>query len=323
MRAEFTCIKLRFASPVHLGEAGIGVEKTSRVAHSDTLWSALCNALVRLYGDMAYFEGFVSDPPIPPFLMSSAFPWCGDAYYFAKPLSPPNVEDGLDLSLHKALKKSRLISKDIFEAWINAQVLSRDDLELIKSGTRKLNYSVSDNVAARVALGHTAFTSSLYYVGETHFKADSGLFFLVDFKESFCRDILLSCLRLLGEEGLGGRRSKGYGQFEFEESVLSISVPDSPDRYVTLSLLLPDALVLNALTEPDSFYGIAERKGWSLYPTMEQTRWKPVFTLQEGSVLPGRCHPVGKIVNVAPDEWNDKPIYRNGLAFAVPMLNGG
>ena len=50
MPERFKIIKLNFTSPLHIGEIGIGLEESSLILHSDTIFNAICNALAKLYG---------------------------------------------------------------------------------------------------------------------------------------------------------------------------------------------------------------------------------------------------------------------------------
>ena len=70
--------KLKPKAHFHLGDKEAVLEKTSDYIHSDTLFSAICNAYRLLYGNeglqevLKLFEGRE-----PPFLISSAFLYAG------------------------------------------------------------------------------------------------------------------------------------------------------------------------------------------------------------------------------------------------------
>ena len=146
--AERVCYRLVARSPFHIGERGVGIEESSVVLHSDTLFSAICLTLRELGEDL---EGFLAcfpriqadgkQPPVilpaqhaPPFRLSSAFPYAGDVFFFPRPMIPPQGLDEIgDPKLGKTLKKIDFVSRPIFEALLAgrpiAHFLVEDDAE--------------------------------------------------------------------------------------------------------------------------------------------------------------------------------------------------
>ena len=66
-------VKLEPESPFHIGKAGVGLEETSVIVHSDTIFSALCNMYTLLYGRDELEAMLTEFEEQPPFLVSSAF----------------------------------------------------------------------------------------------------------------------------------------------------------------------------------------------------------------------------------------------------------
>jgi CRISPR-associated protein Csm4 len=137
--AERVCYRLAARSPFHIGERGVGIEETSVILHSDTLFSALCLTLRELDEDLdAFLARFPrvrveqDVPPLslpgecpPPLRLSSAFPYAGDTYFFPRPLlRPPGLDEIGDPKLGKTLKKIRFVSQPIFEALLAEQPVS-------------------------------------------------------------------------------------------------------------------------------------------------------------------------------------------------------
>ena len=86
--------RLQFTSSLHVGEPQVGLEGCVDVVASDTLFSALANAWVTLYGKpslqelLAEFNRASTDPAAsPPFLISSAFPYLREEFSFPKPFT--------------------------------------------------------------------------------------------------------------------------------------------------------------------------------------------------------------------------------------------
>lgn len=102
--------------PFHFGERGVGTEVSDPLAHSDTIFSALCWAWALLYGEEALEElldRFQKDPP--PFLISSAFPYAGEVRFLPRPLILPNQEALPDEEFRR-LKKVEYVSWEVFSS---------------------------------------------------------------------------------------------------------------------------------------------------------------------------------------------------------------
>ena len=77
-------VKLDIHSPVHIGKEGLGMEDSSVMLHSDTLYSAIYSAWKELFP----IEGELL------LRISSAYPYVKNTYFFPKPgLPAPGFED--------------------------------------------------------------------------------------------------------------------------------------------------------------------------------------------------------------------------------------
>lgn len=302
-------VKLHFKAPLHLGQAGLGLEESTLVLHSDTLYSSIFQVWLRLYGE-----------PLPPEItLTSAFPFIAATCYFPRPLLPaPGYTIDLAIKYGKALKRLNFISQEHFARWVQRVPL---DFEQMVAEGKKLGEAMGTGVRAQVTLDRLRSNSALYFVGETFFAKDreAGLFFLVDLPAG-CWPAFQAAMKMLGEEGIGGRRSRGYGIFE-PEFVTGFSLVDidKPDAYLTLSLVYPtgpDELQDNLIA-----YQLVERMGWleSRDGNLAQ-RHQRVLMFSEGSVFrrPAR----GRLLDVAPPGFKAHPVYRNGLAFNIGVKLG-
>jgi CRISPR-associated protein Csm4 len=319
----YSAYLLHFKGPLHIGEEGVGVEKVSSfIAHSDTLWSGLVNAWFRLFGNVEGISGFWTGDRSPPFLISSAFPFVRNELFFPKPYGEIPIEKETKEVMTprdwKNIKKAKFLTKSLFEKWICGDQFYSSDIESIKRNWDLVKSHIKETTTPHVRLGHAAFRSDIYYEGGSYFSGESGLFFLVEFIDPNIRDDFESTLRLLGEEGLGGRRSKGCGIFSFKKLEVNLRLPKTWQKYLTLSLTIPDEELINVLDE--SYYGLVQRKGWALSPVInEQVRRKSIWMLTEGSVFP--MQPKGKVEVVTPPNWPSDvhEIYRYGFAFPIPI----
>ena len=290
-------VKLKIMSPMHIGEEGLGMEESAVMVHSDTLYCAIYDAWQELFP----FEG---DLPV---RLSSAYPYVEDTFYFPKPSLPAPGFDKAETrdNYAKDVKKTQFIDKNTFAAWINNDTI---DFEQMKKKTQNLKKSITSSVRPRVTLDRITSGSNLYFVGEVLFNqsCDCGLFFLVDCEKKVWEKLQRVMLHL-GERGIGGERSCGYGRFlpEFVDNFI-LPTADPGDRYMTLSLLLPSDK--KEATQAYS-YRLLKRGGWS-----KNTPHKQVYMFTEGSVFFSSVE--GKIATVA-DVGH--PIYRCGRSFLVKV----
>lgn len=290
-------VKMKMQSPMHIGEVGLGMEEALTFVHSDTLYSAIYSAWVDLYEH----EGEL------PILITSGFPYVGDMFFLPKPgLTPPGF-DRADVrdTYTKRVKSAQFVDVDTFEKWVSGQMV---DYEAFCRALDRLSEAVAYRLRPRVTLDRVTNDSSLYHIGEVLFRRDldAGLYFAVECAESDW-ETLKAAVRHLGERGIGGERSAGYGRFE-PEFVEEFSLHGSPSgsRYVALSLVLPKnpEEAAKALS-----YTLVRRGGWT-----GDVRQKTVYLFGEGSVFSDRVE--GRVCDVA-GRGLPHPVYRNGRAFLV------
>lgn len=146
---------LTFRGPLHVGDAGVGIEESLSYLPSDTLFSALVVTWLGMGRtdlvdqlDGAYREQ-------PPLLLSSAMPFAGDIRFFPRPLlpthmddthhSPPSLDDKLPNGKEqprsgKSFRRVRWVSESILNQLITAVTPSQltdlwQDGEVIQHGS--------------------------------------------------------------------------------------------------------------------------------------------------------------------------------------------
>jgi len=302
MKREFRLCKLTFKSPLHLGERENMREGIGFFIHSDTLFSAFCHNYLLLYGKIkleSILQNFLKD--VPPFLISSAFPWWADGFYF--PIPKNQMPKG------KRLKKILFAEKAGFE-----KLLSGEKIEKIigtfktipKEGGHK-PWKITD--VPRVGLSRLTNQpgENYFHFGEVSYGKDSGLFFLIDFKDNAFEREFKAAFNLMSDEGIGGDRSSGKGLFEKPQfEGIEFNLPDTKGT-VSLSLYYPKQDELNDIG--NGYYELMESYGQSL-------RRKSVRMFSEGSVF--AANKKGGIEDVTPKAFEGKHrIYRYGLCFAL------
>jgi CRISPR-associated protein Csm4 len=333
-----TIIRLQPHGAFHFGRHGIGMETSADHCPSDSLYAALLWEQVQR-GGTDWPRSDQTDAPMPPFRLSSCFPCVGSVPLLPLPLLPPSPTTEQQPGERKLFKKIRFVSPSIFRALLEGCSL-RDFLpdktgmisRPLQSGSVLFARAdedpsmpdLADNGAIwsnenipHVAVGRVNNASQYYETGDVRFAAGCGLAVLVQGDV----DALLPLLHLLGESGLGGRRSKGLGQFTPVVSG-TLDLPDpSSQRLVLLSRYLPssDELAADVLGQVAS-YQLVDVGGWLYTPSSIAQRRRSLRLLSEGSVVQrsGNGAPSGVICDVAPDYAPfPHPVWRYGLALTV------
>lgn len=315
-------------SPLHLGEHGIGLEETAEFAHSDTLFGALCFGWAEAHGLDALGEllgQFLAGTP--PFIISSAFPRLGEVRLLPRPLLPLPVGEGAA----ESLKDIRWVSEGVFRRWLAGEDLTgevgpetvRGQVWVLAEEAVRLPRVRAEAwwtvaLRPRVTLDRVTSASNLYYVGAVHFAPECGLFCAVMAGDDAAWVRVQAALEALGELGLGGERSLGFGRFAVKDAG-PWEVPAGKGRFVTLSLYHPTAAELGAgVLGEDAAYRLVVRSGWVASADWPARRRKWVRMLTEGSVLVGDGARVyGDLADVTPDDRppDAHPVYRYGYAF--------
>ncbi len=310
----------------HLGERGIGLEETSVVLHSDTLYSAICIAWAILYGEEALRHELVptdekQEDWRPPFLISSAFPFAGSVRFYPKPFLPFPVERETEIDESERrqiakLKDVEFVSEEVFVSLLrNEPQLPESNDELPHGGTLWLSAGEADrmredfgvrSIAAerfwstvkvpRVTLDVKSGVSNIWHFGRVVFrktrnensKAKSGYHFLVRYLDEASAVRLKAAVRFLGDAGIGGDRSSGHGLFEPVFSTPpAFHIPPDANAFIFLSLTFPKRQQVLSLLGEASRYRWITRGGWIGGALPTPLRRKTVRMFAEGSLLTG------------------------------------
>ncbi len=353
----------------HFGQRGVGIEATDLVCPADTLFAALCLTLRHLEGPQA-LEAFLqrfpgpgpADAP-PPFRLTSAFPCAGDVLFFPKPLVPPRLEKPEEHP--RTLKGVKFVSERIFVRWLRGEPLDdamgeenflhEGELWVTPDegarlapfreadGTVRLWTRGPERIVPRVTVDRVTSGSVVYQAGVVRFRrvrgpageVRAGLWVAVEWLQEPSapeRERLTTLLAVLGDSGLGGERSLGYGQFDLEgpQDRPDWGIPDSGARWLTLSPYHPRREeVANGVLGEGCAYTLVARRGWIASPEGMTLRRPMVRMLGEGSVL---RHPAdgprptyGDLADVTPKAMDPAggnkghKVWRYGIAFPVPV----
>ena len=320
MTKKLTVYRLIFRSPLHVGEDVVGPEEVSSIVHNDTILSALYSLALKVKDEFStkIAEGAVR--------ISSAFPFYRDTnditYYFPKPIISQDrifpISEA-DYPLRKKLKKLNFIPLDWILKIINGETIevTAQEIENIKEKLKKL---FKTHTIPKVALDRITQDSNLFHFGELHF-SKGGLFILVDFKDEDMRSAFEGLLKFLGDEGLGGKRTAGYGFFDVETDSFELNLPENPPKYMLLSLYWPSEKERDNLNLKESSYQLIRRTGWFLLNDGRSLKRRPLWMFKEGSIL--NTEPIGGRANVTPNSLDSGKVYRFGYALSLPMAGSG
>uniref|UniRef100_A0A7C4VT25 CRISPR system Cms protein Csm4 n=1 Tax=Fervidobacterium thailandense TaxID=1008305 RepID=A0A7C4VT25_9BACT len=152
----------------------------------------------------------------------------------------------------------------------------------------------------------------MYYVGHVRTGEETGYWFFMDLCSEF-EECVKTVIRVLGDEGIGGERTYGYGQFipEFIED----NQPYMGSSFVLLSVFKPAENEVESLETKR--YKIIKRGGYvySPYSDILTNLRHPMYNVfAEGSVFE---KPVKGELTLSFDS-STHPVYRNYRAYLLP-----
>ncbi len=331
---QLTLYKLKFRTPLHIGDNRPNYESCEGFIHSDTLFSALMNAWRLLYPeDLEVF--FPATHPetltIPHFRISSAFPFAGQDLFFPKPYYTPPRPDKEEAGDAKAFKKLAWIAQPYFENWLSGKCLTIDkdylssDKRFLFSAKAIKGHSnpVAVQDSPRVRKDLETEQTEIFYYSRLYFTENAGLYFMAVFQNEEWQKKFTAVLNLLGDEGLGGDRSVGNGLFEVLEmnTHFKMRLPEKTTHFLTLALYHPQAVELKPNLEK-AYYELINRSGWVYSGRGYSLRRNNVRMFTEGSVFagpPGEYGDIVKVLDPLPEQNLKHAIYRYGQAFSLPI----
>lgn len=325
----------------HLGEREL--DDTSDILHADTLFSALANVYEMALSGADTLIGLMKTGRL---RFSSGFyavEYHSQSILFLP--KPPVEYQGINV--RKKLKKIRYLSVGVWKRFLESfdyqhpeyLVCSLDLLSFPSIGGEFV-YTEEELAGVEEQLDNKVFRSTqtvpkvkvhttdqedcLYHettVQFTPIQLEKGYIsgaFYVFLEHSLAFDELeefMAAMRIMADEGVGGQRSSGRGQFASVELV-DVDVPScqNPLFYLGLSLISP--------ANNDEFhnglhsYELMLRGGGSLgkMGKAEEHRRQARF-VREGALLLQNIQ--GKFVDVSPEQ--NGTILRNGFNFAIPI----
>ncbi|NLK22607.1 MAG: type III-A CRISPR-associated RAMP protein Csm4 [Clostridiales bacterium] len=296
--------KLKFLTPVHFGD-GI-LQSSTYTCHADTLFSAICQQYIKIYGNI---DSLIENVNNDNFLISDTFPYLNDEFYVPKPV----------IFIEKKEEENPKVDKKTMKALGYIPISKFNEyIDFLKNGgdlpfENKIfaNEEISKKASLLRVPSENKRTEP-FVLSIQRFSESAGLYFIVYTTEEL-KNKLDNILDSLSTEGLGGKRSLGYGKFEFascENLELEKLLASDGDYYMNMSILKPNAEELLSIDREKSTYTLIEREGYidSINYSQTNLKKKPLVMFNSGSCFDKKLK--GEITDVSNGE-NHK-VYRYG-----------
>lgn len=322
---QYTIIKLKNMSPLHMGNGKENYDFSASQLQSDTISAALAAIKIQKDGETDIKEFMNS------FHISSAFPYWNDSYFMPKPqgkisVKVKNEEEHL---YRKSLKKIKYIELPIWQQLIQGKSIEVEHCQLkgeylTTPQTCNMDYVSCSQVMQRVTVPRDGSDNAKPFFFEWNFyQPNAGLYCIIDASDKMLKKIT-DLFQYLGEIGIGTDKNVGGGKFEVETSHITITPPETYNSIMLLSLYIPSEEEIKELNLQQAKYEIIRRGGYMAGSQIDDFRHllkKSIYMFNTGSVFPCTNQIEGKIVNLQPD-WNDAdmhPVYRSGRPMYIPI----
>lgn len=319
------------SGPWRIGEDSGDPLGASAVLHSDALYSAVTWAMERLGVLPEWLDAVYHNPEGPPVRLSSGFPFLDRRLFVPPPshLWPPPPSTKI------RWKGARLIPLETAQALLNGEPPAEEQWRVDGESQCLLPADVDSSpfrfsVRSFCAVDRMEQGAAVKRIGCVEFARGAGIWVLAVFTDASARaqwePKLRAALLLLGDSGIGGRRSAGWGgasRVEFEEagwwpvtgtSERAVEEPE-PTAWWLLSAYLPSEQ--DAVDWTKGRYQVLERNG-RVEAAAGGAPKRSTRMVAEGSVLFAAQAPAGRAVDVAP-EGLPHPVYRAGFALAAQI----
>ena len=328
---------LTFPHGLHIGRGVENLATTYAYIPSDTLFAALLDVSRMLGIDM---DGLIQadGKRAPAFRITSAFPFAGGVRFYPMPVdlnavfSPDLIKES---GTGKIFTKIGYFSEKLVEQWLAGNWLDHEverkngewrcktaiqngALWLTEAEQKGLPGTVwAIQTSPRLTVDRSTSRSFFFQSDRVVFAQECGLWFGAIGEVSHIRQLLSP----LGEGGLGGERSSGYGGFAYHEQVAKdFPEPTLDGRTYLLSRYHPSSSEIIALQRNESMYKLVAVGGWFKSPVGVAQMRKRIWMCCEGSLIAGK--PYGNAPNVRPTQQNHDsdvphPVFRPGFAVGL------
>jgi len=332
-------VRFRPVGPWRIGPASGARDETDRIYHSDTLFSAVSNAMARLGRLAEWLAATVGEAGGPAVRFTSCCPWMGDLLLVTPPraLWPPAATPKV------RWKSAQFVPLRLVPALLAEETLSEENWWidgpsrcLLPQRGRQRSGPFRPAFRSQAAVDRFSGKALPHRTACLEFAPDAGFWTMAVFAGEEARrrwaGPARAALQLLADSGLGGRRSLGWGHSEppeftegaFPEMILPAAEAPAEagdggpkqTAWWLLSLFIPAAE--DAVDWRRGSYRLITRGGRIESPARSGEPKKLARMVAEGSVLVAPSSPRGTAHDVAPDGF-PHPVFRAGYAVAVPI----
>ena len=322
-------VRITPAGPWRNGPHTGSRDRVDPVCHSDTLFAALTGAIAELSDVDEWLDATVraSQPAV---RLTSLFPFLRDDLYVPPPktLWPPNVSGRLRAS------GARFVPARVVSLLASGQPLREDGWEVDgmsqclvpRSGRPGHSGPFRYALRASAAVDRLNGAAAPHQTACLEFAPNAGYWCAATFDSESAaqqwRGKVEAAFRLLGDTGLGGERSRGWGRaanlrFQFDELAALLmprthSLPATSNSWWLLSLY--DAAPADSIDWTAGSYSLSPRSGRTNTGSLKAT----VDLIAEGSVLATTAAPLGRAANVTPG-GHPHMVFRSGYAVALAL----
>ena len=281
---NYEIFKLRFQTGVHIGNGKLADAEATIMA--DTLFSALCNEAVMLYGDegVQKLASYVIDNKL---RITDAMPVFKDTYYIPKPMVRVDAEKTGDSVLKKEFKKLDYIRLESLGSYLNGTmdpIAERKAIEENK-GFGKAEVRTMSSVIDEM-------NANPFPIGVFRYGEGWGLYFIMAYTEQSIRDFAEELLMSLELSGIGGKRSAGLGKFTLDYAKMPDTLHKKLDtgnpnaNHMALSVSMADESELEESLQ-EAQYSIIKRSGFVASYTYADSfrRKQDYFMFRAGSTF--------------------------------------
>jgi len=304
-------------------------DRVDPVCHSDTLFAALTGAMAEL-DVLDEWLAATARAARPAVRLTSMFPFLRDDLYVPPPktLWPPQVTGRLRAS------GARFVPARVVGILASGQLLREDGWEVDgmsqclvpRSGRPGHSGPFRYALRAGAAVDRLSGAAAPHQTACIEFAPNAGYWCAAVFASEAAatewRDKLEAAFRLLGDSGVGGERSRGWGRasevrFQFDELASMLmpraqALPTVARNWWLLSLY--DAAAADAIDWTSGHYALETRSGRTATGALKAS----VDLVAEGSVVASDAEPVGRAADVTP-EGHAHNVYRADFAVALPL----
>ena len=226
---NYFLFKLQFETAVHFGssDAALSLATSEEHIRADTLFSALCQTALCLYGPEGV-EALCGQVQEGKLLLSDTMPWRGDTLFLPKPVTPVETEQDLPSDQKKKRKKQRWIPASAWKDYATALQSSSSvteqacctrfgrHMELTKAATPQGSDAQPYQVGLFQYKGICGEEKREECQHCPNAQSCCGLYFLCACQPEQI-DRLTKLVSALGLSGLGGKTSAGFGKFRIQE----------------------------------------------------------------------------------------------------------